>query len=49
MGALFEEDHDAVHELFTNYRTRDGNLFTGMNQNASCGTAQDIMYALLDR
>ena len=49
VGALFEEDHDAVHELFTNYRTRDGNLFTGMNQNASCGTAQDIMYALLDR
>ncbi len=48
VGAIFEEDHDAVHELFTNYRTRDGNLFTGMNQNASCSTAQDIMHALLE-
>lgn len=47
VGALFEEDHEGVHELFTNYRTRDGNLFTGMNQNASCATAQDILYALL--
>jgi putative intracellular protease/amidase len=45
--AIFEEDHEGVHEMFTNYRTRDGNLFTGMNQNASCGTAQDILYALL--
>ena len=47
IGAIFEEDHEGVHELFTNYRTRDGNLFTGMNQNASCSTAQDILYALL--
>ena len=44
-----EENHDAFHELFTNYRTRDGNLFTGMNQNASCGRAQDILYALQSR
>ena len=49
VGAVFEESHEGVHELFTNYRTRDGNLFTGMNQNASCSTAQDIMYALLER
>ncbi|NRA02644.1 MAG: DJ-1/PfpI family protein [Myxococcales bacterium] len=49
VGAIFEEDHEGEHELFTNYRTRDGNLFTGMNQNASCSTAQDIMYALLAR
>ena len=49
VGALFEEDHEGVHELFTNYRTQDGNLFTGMNQNASCATAQDIMHALLGR
>jgi putative intracellular protease/amidase len=49
VGANFEEDHDAVHELFTNHRTKDGNIFTGMNQNASCGTAQDIMYALHSR
>ncbi len=47
VGAIFEEDHEGVHELFTNYRTRDGNLFTGMNQNASCATAQDILYALV--
>ena len=47
VGVIFEEDHDAPHELFTNYRTRDGNLFTGMNQNASCSTAQDVMHALL--
>ena len=47
-GAIFEEDHQAAHEFFTNYRTRDGNLFTGMNQNASCSTAQDVMYALLN-
>ena len=47
VGAIFEEDHDAPHELFTNYRTRDGNVFTGMNQNASCSTAQDVMHALL--
>jgi putative intracellular protease/amidase len=47
LGAIFEEDHQGVHELFTNFRTRDGNLFTGMNQNASCSTAQDVMYALL--
>ncbi|MDE0884871.1 MAG: type 1 glutamine amidotransferase domain-containing protein [Myxococcota bacterium] len=49
VGAIFEEDHDAVHEFFTNYRTQDGNLFTGMNQNASCSTAQDIMLSLLSQ
>ena len=49
LGVVFEEDHDAAHELFTNHRTRDGNLFTGMNQNASCSTAQDVMTALAQR
>jgi hypothetical protein len=49
VGANFEEDRDAVHVLFTNHRTKDGNTFTGMNQNAGCGTAQDIMYALHSR
>ena len=49
LGVVFEEDHDAVHELFTNHRTQDGNLFTGMNQNASCSTAQDVMTALAQR
>jgi putative intracellular protease/amidase len=49
VGVIFEEEHDAVHEFFTNHRTQDGNLFTGMNQNASCSTAQDIMLSLLSR
>jgi putative intracellular protease/amidase len=49
VGAIFEEDQEGLHALFTNYRTQDGNLFTGMNQNASCSTAQDILYSLSDR
>jgi hypothetical protein len=49
VGAIFEEDQKGLHALFTNYRTQDGNIFTGMNQNASCATAQDIMVSLRDR